>query len=1004
MKKFRPMSVKVPLLKTLQVFCFLASFSMVHAQDKTVSGIVIDASNNEPLIGVTVVVKDADSQIGTITDVNGKFSLTVPSGANSLLISAIGFVSQETAIGNRTTIDVLLEQDVTQLDEIVVVAYGEQKKSDITGAIASVKSEEFNTGVVTNPGQLLQGKVAGVNITNASGEPGASQNIIIRGIGSLRSGTTPLFVVDGFLLADNAGGVANNPLNFINPNDIASIEVLKDASAAALYGSRAANGVVVITTKKGTSGKTSFEFSASTAWSSMANDMDLFNADEFRTQVGAVGGVLTDGGGDTDWQDVLTQTGQSQDYNLSMSGGADDFTYHASLGIQQQEGILKNSELDRYSGKLKLSQEALEGRLNIDYNITATRLENLRPNISATLSDMLTLNPTFEAGSDDNPSGLPEGRLNPLLRNQLYSDEATNNRILASIAPSVELLDGLVYKINLGIDYSLTNRYIQNKGFASDVFTQQGTLESIEVENTNRLIENTLNYAFDLDEKHSFSILLGHSYQKFFDFQRNMVQEGFEESTIDPVFDDYESSDINRVTVASSATEDELQSFFGRVNYSFDNKYLFTATYRADGSSRFGGNNEYGFFPSLAAGWNITNEDFFTNSLIDNLKLRASWGITGNQELESKSTLLSFTESRTSQNTYPLEDDQLTIDDYPLGINVVRQPNPDLQWEESSQLDIGLDFALLDYRLTGTIDYFNKISDNILIEAATQDPLSLVSEQWQNIPGMEISNKGFELSLAYSSDASADFQWTVGGNFSKINNEVSNSPFAVFVSGSAQGSGQTGATINGYINGEPIGAFYTRTFDGIGEDGLNLFVDTNTDEFITDADRSVTGSALPDVLYGFYVNMEYKGIDLALNFNGVSGNEIYNHNRMQYFSKNLLSTSNNTTPFAVEFEDESLANPNTVSTRYLEDGSYLRLNNASLGYTLLPTRLGWGTSVFQSIRAFVTGQNLFVITDYSGFDPEVNTGSSIDGIQSFGIDRLTYPSARTFLIGISAKF
>lgn len=355
---FRRKSTRSLLLKVVATSCLSVLLTLVNAQQKVVSGTVTDAANDEPLIGVTVVIKDASSTVGTITDVSGKFTLNVPSGANTLIISGVGFVSREVTIGNQTTIDVALEQDVTQLDEIVVVAYGEQKKSDVTGAISSTKAEDFNKGVVTNPGQLLQGKVAGVNITNTSGEPGAGQNIIIRGIGSLRSGTTPLFVVDGILLDDASTGVANNPLNFLNPHDIASMEVLKDASASALYGSRASNGVVVITTKRGTSGKTQFEFSASTAWSSIANEMDLLNADEFRTQVNTIGGVLTDGGSSTDWQDVLTQTGVSQDYNLSMSGGSDKFTYYTSLGLQQQEGILKNSELDRYSGKLRMTQKA----------------------------------------------------------------------------------------------------------------------------------------------------------------------------------------------------------------------------------------------------------------------------------------------------------------------------------------------------------------------------------------------------------------------------------------------------------------------------------------------------------------------------------------------------------------------------------------------------------------------------------------------------------------------
>ena len=969
--------------------------------DKNLSGKVTDDSG-QPLIGATVLLKG--TTIGTVTDIDGSFDLSVPENAETLIVSYIGYISQEIPIGSQTNFSIELGEDVSGLNEVIVVGYGVQKKSDVTGSISSVKSEDFNNGVVTNPGQLLQGKIAGVNITNASGEPGASQNIIIRGIGSLRSGTTPLFVVDGFLLDNSSNGVANNPLNFLNPNDIASIEVLKDASAAALYGTRASNGVVVITTKKGSTGKTKFELSASTAWSTIANKMDVFSADEFRTQVNAIQGVLTDGGGSTDWQDELTQTARSQDYNLSMSGGSENASFYASVGVQQQEGILKKSQLDRYSGKLKMSQKGWNGRINVNYNLTAARTENLRPDISGTISDMLDLNPTFNAVADNGEfSFLPEGRINPLLRNELYSDEAINNRILANVAPSVEIVQGLTYKINLGVDYSQTNRYIQNRAISLSQFQQFGSLATINTENTNTLIENTLRYAFDL-EKHSISFLAGHGYQEFSTFRRRVDQAGFETSSIDPINQDYISSDINMVEVDVVAVKDELQSFFGRLDYGYESKYLLTATLRADGTSRFGGNNKYAYLPSVGLGWNITNETFFQSSLFDNLKLRASWGVTGNQELASKSTLVEFEESRGSQTTYPLEDDQLTIDDYPVGITFVRLANPDLQWEESRQTDVGLDFTLLNFRLTGTIDYFNKVSDNILLFAAVADPIAPTSSQWQNIPNMEIHNSGVELSLAYSSDPSSDFQWTVGGNVSKINNEIVNSPFLVLTTGAAIGAGQTGATINGYINGEPVGSFYTLTFDGIGDDGLNQFVDLDTDNEQTDLDRSVVGSALPDVVYGFYTNMSYKGFDLSLNFNGVSGNDIYNHNRMEIFSRGLLATSNNTTAFATEFPNESNTNSNTVSTRYLEDGSFLRLNNVTLGYSLTPEKVGLVDNTFSNIRLYVTGQNLFVISDYSGFDPEVNTGSNRGDVQNFGIDRLTYPTSRTFLIGIRATF
>ena len=1010
MMKSRLMSVnKFHPLKVVLIAFFYFSFFLSNAQERVINGTVTDAENGEPLIGVTVIVKDSDSNIGAITDIDGKFSLRVPADADKLLVSSVGFNSQEITIGNQTSFDVSLAADISELDEIVVVAYGEQKKSDVTGAISSTKSEDFNKGVVTNPGQLLQGKVAGVNVTNASGEPGASQNIIIRGVGSLRSGTTPLFVVDGFLLDNTSNGVANNPLNFLNPNDIASIEVLKDASAAALYGSRASNGVVVITTKKGKEGSSQISFSASTAWSSVANEMDVFSADEFRRQVVAIGGVLDDAGGNTDWQDVLTQTGKSQDYSLSLSGASDEFSYFASVGVQQQEGILNASELERYSGKLNMSQSAFDGRVNIDYNVTATRTENLRPAITSTIADMLNLNPTFGAGSESNPEFLPEGRINPLLRNNLYSDEAFNNRLIGRIAPSVEILDGLTYKLNLGIDYSITNRYVQNRSASLSEFSQQGSLNSITSENTNRLVENTLSYNF-VNGKHSATLLAGHSYQQFFAFFKSTNQDGFDEgSPIDPLYSDHNSTDLFITTVNSTAERNELQSFFGRLDYSFDSKYLFTATMRADGSSKFGENNKYGYFPSFAAGWNITNEAFFASSVFNNLKLRASWGQTGNQEIPSKITELSFLVGKganppQSQLTYPLEDDQLTLDDYPIGIAFTRLPNEDLQWEVSTQTNIGLDFALLDYRLSGTVDFFYKVSDNVILEIPPADPITPTETFWTNIPGLEIENRGLEIALEYSSDPGSDLKWSVGGNLTRINNEVVNSPFSVLTTGSASGAGQTGATINGYINGEPIGAFYMRTFTGIGDDGLSQYADLNNDQELTDDDRSVVGSALPDLTYAFYANMGYKGFDFSVNFNGVSGNEIYNHNRMELFTRGSLSTSNNTTDFAVEFPDESNTNSNIISTRYIEDGSFLRLNNATLGYSITPAKLGLNSAAFTNFRFYVTGQNLFVITDYSGFDPEVNTGNSISGIQTFGIDRLTYPSARTFLIGFTANF
>ncbi|NBW34804.1 MAG: SusC/RagA family TonB-linked outer membrane protein [Cytophagia bacterium] len=863
--------------------------SSYQQKEIVITGNVTDETG-APLPGVNIVEKGTMN--GTVSDADGNYRMIVSSTKAVLIFSFIGSETVEKVVGDQSTISVSLQASIETLSEIVVVGYGTQKRADVTGAIASARSEDFNKGVFTNAGELLQGKLAGVNISANSGEPGAAQNVIIRGIGSLRSGTQPLYVVDGLLLDNSSNGFDTNPLNFLNPGDIESIDVLKDASAAAVYGARASNGVVVITTKKGKTGKTEMNFSFSTAVSSISKKIPVFSADEFRSQVVAEGGLLEDFGGNTDWQDALTQRGVSTNANL----------------------------------------------------------------------------------------------------------------------PSIELVKGLVYKMNLGVDYSTTNRDVQWKPFptiVNEANISNGSLTNTINGNINELVENTLTYKWEKNV-HSVALLGGHSYQKFLDEARSVNFLGFANNNIDPKYQDQTSSTTFPTTLSSNAEKNELQSFFGRVNYGFSDKYLATATLRADGSSKFGKNNKYGYFPSVALGWNVINESFMSNSFFQNLKLRASWGQTGNQEIPAKITQASFSESRlitggSSIFTYPLDPSAASIDGYPFGITFTRLANPNLQWEVSTQTDIGVDFALLDYRLTGTLDYFNKRSSNILLEVQPADPIQPTDRFWTNIDDMIIQNNGVELSLNYKGNSQRNFTYSFGGNVTYINNKVKDSPFSVLTTGAAQGSGQTGATINGYINDEAIGAFYMLQFDGIQANGLNQFKDANGDGSILDDDRRVVGNSIPDFIYAFNMNFMYKNFDLGFNFNGVSGNEIYNHTAMTLFSKAQLTRSNNTTDFAVQYPDESASNSNTVSTRYLENGSFLRLNNATLGYNLKSSAIGLG-NVFQNIRLSVTGQNLFTITDYSGFDPEVNTGSASGDIQTFGIDRFTYPRARTIMFSVDVTF
>ena len=986
-------------IKFLMLIFLLGTVSVSWAQT-LVTGTVTD-DQNAPLPGANVIEKGTTN--GTQTDFDGNFSIEVANGA-ILEISYLGYTTQEIAVQGRSSISVQLIEDATQLEDVVVVGYGVQRKSDVTGAIGSIKSEDFNKGVVANAGQLLQGKVSGVNISAVSGEPGAAQNIIIRGVGSLRSGTTPLFVVDGFVIDNSPTGVSSNPLNFINPQDIASIDVLKDASAAAIYGARAANGVIVITTKKGKVGKTEMNLSVSTAMSSLANGVDVFDSNEFRQQVPAVEGTLLDGGANTNWEDALTRTGISKNVNLSLSGAASEkFSYYTSVGVDDQEGIYNNSSLKRYSGRVNLNQKAFDGRLNVDVNLTASRTVNERPDIGSIVTDMLQLNPTIPVFTDGEPTLLDE-RLNPITRNRIYTDEANSNRILANISPSFEIVKGLVYKLNLGVDYSSTDRDIQFEPFALLEGSENGELDSRITTNSNTLVENTLTYSFNTGD-HNVTLLAGHSFQETLFKQKRFESEGFAINGIEPRYQDQISTEVLPTELTGEAYKNEQQSVFGRINYGYADKYLLTATLRADGSSRFGANNKYGYFPSVALGWNISKEGFMAdNDVFSNLKLRASWGQTGNQDgIPSKVSLQSFVDSRVENDTYPIAGNEVTLDDYPFGTVPVRTAFPDLKWEVTTQTNVGLDFGLFGNRVTGTLDYFNKVASDVVLFANRIDPIQPTEKVWTNIPNMEIKNTGVELTLDYRGNFSEDFIFNVGGNVSFTDNKVVDSQFEVITTGAASGAGQTGATINGYINNEPIGAFYMKEFIGIGADGLNQFADIVPDGESLDNDRVVVGSALPDVIYAFYLNFNYKNFDLGLNFNGVSGNKVYNHTAMSLFSRGQLSRNLNTTAFAVEFPNESNSNSNEVSTRYLEDGSFLRLNNATLGYSLNPEDIGFGDWV-SNIRFNITGQNLFVITDYSGFDPEVNTDADIDGIQTFGIDRFRYPSARTFLFGLNVTF
>lgn len=958
-----------------------------------ITGKIIDDGTGIGLSGATVLVQGSNS---TTSDAKGNYSIKVENDNAVLIFSYVGYTSQEIAVNGKTVINVALKTSSTELSQ-VVVGYGTQRKRDVTGAVKSVKSESFNRGIINSPEQLLQGKVAGVNVTSASGEPGAVLSITVRGPGGVRTGSTPLFVVDGLAL-DNSSTGGGNPLNFLNPQDIETIDVLKDASATAIYGSRGANGVILITTKKGKAGVANITFGTSYDISNLAGKLPVFSTDQYKIKVVEAGGILNDKGGSTDWQNEITRAAKTKNYNLTLSGGADKLTYYASFGLQQQQGILKLNDFNRYNGRFNLTQKFLEDRLTVEANLSTTNTTNNRPPIGTMIGSAISNNPTYAAYDLLGQPAQYTDITNPLQALALNQDITKINRIVGSITASLKIAKGLVYKINYGIDNSTGTRDIQ--ALPNLIPLILGRLDTYYTTNRNSLIENYLTYSF-MKGDHNFSALAGHSYQKIFLQGRNYSINKFAVSPVQPQYNPGLGQDLTLTNNAPGgyAIINELQSFFGRVNYQYKNRYLATVNMRTDGSTKFGANNKYGLFPSFSLGWKIAEESFMDHSIFSNLKLRAGWGRTGNQEIPSKITQALYTTSVTSTNSYPLS----ATGPYPAGTIFNRLANPNIQWEVSSQTNVGLDFGFLGGKLNGSIDVFNKTSSNILLEVPPADPIQPASTTWTNVKDMQINNKGIEADIEYKVTSRTGVSYSIGGNATIIKNNVTHSPYSVIASGSASGSGLTSATINGYINNHPIGTFYLLDFIGFDANGINQFRDVDGDGIITDKDRITAGTALPNLTYNFYGTMGYKGFDVIVNFNGVSGNKIYDNTANSNFYKAHLVKGLNTTPEAIASPEESMSNPAPVSTRYLKSGAYLRLNNLSLGYTFNTSNLHINKWI-SALRLSLTGQNLFIITKYNGYDPEVNSDQTINGISSYGIDYLSYPKARSFILGLNVSF
>ncbi|WP_224485177.1 SusC/RagA family TonB-linked outer membrane protein [Robertkochia aurantiaca] len=1031
--------MKNTLLNGLVMVVALLCFSLTKAQ--TVSGTVYDATG--PLPGANVLVKG--TTIGTQTDFDGNYTLdNVPSDA-TLVFSYVGFQTQEIPVNGRSTIDVTLTEDAQALDEVVVIGYGTQAVKDATGAVDVVSSEDFQKGVISSPEQLIQGKTAGVQITQASGEPGAGVNIRIRGTASVRSNNNPLFVVDGVPLAADdtqSGGTdvgqggfsTRNPLNFLNPNDIESISILKDASATAIYGSRGANGVVLITTKSGKAGSGGrWEVNANAAYSEPANRFDLLDRGQFLdalAQYGNPNPSELDFGANTDWQSVVTRSVLSPIADIAYSNNYGSGFVRTSFGYQKQFGVLENSSQERITGRLNISQRFLDDKLKLDFNGTVSRVNDETPlvtNNAGSQGDVLGAayfaNPTYPNSPTFDPGG---AELNPANLLQEYQDLTFSDRVLFNASAEYSITDNLKAKVLVGYDQSNSDRY---QSLTGDVIGfNNGTVNNgrgglNEVNLKNQLLDATINYNKEFDNS-SLDLLLGYSYQSFQRYGSTTLGFGFgstdhndmrdeldeardvltasvdgeyqqiiyspdrDDLAVNRLFSD-ENTSLSRpsgIALRSAGYDtfdatDELQSFFGRANYTIADKYLFTATLRVDGSSRFGPENRYGWFPSAAFAWKIHEEDF-VGDYVSNLKLRLGFGITGNQDGLGYGNFL-FRERYAGigiQNNGNIVVPGLAIQSY---------PDRNLKWEETTQYNFGIDFGFNQQRLNGTFDLYYKSTADLLLRFSTAQP-SPQEFNFENIDA-KVLNYGAEFSLNYDLIVQEDLFWTAGFNVSYNKNEVTDLGDVQIQTGEINGNGLTGAFAQILTDGEPLFSYFLREFGGFDENGISIYPNG-------DVQTVVGETALPTVNLGFNTSFSWRRWSLDAFLTGQFGQYIYNNTENAFFTAGIIAGGKNVIEDVLT-NGESPANAPDVSTRFLEKGDFLRMQTLSLAYDVPVSGDG-----FDSFRISLTGQNLFVITDYSGLDPEVNVNKPLNNLPSLGIDYTSFPRPRTITLGLSATF
>jgi TonB-dependent starch-binding outer membrane protein SusC len=997
------------LLKALIMCPLLLCMAFIsQAQTKTISGKILDEKGN-PVAGASIVVKGGTT--GTTTDATGHYKLNVPAGTTTVVVSYVGYTPQDLDVTSSSDVSVNLQPDNSSLTDVVVIGYGTARRRDVTGSIASVQAKDFNKGVVTSPDQLLQNKVPGLEITNNSGQPGAATTVKIRGNNSIRGGNNPIYVVDNVILDGRTArpnislaafgpSPESNPLIYINPNDIASIDVLKDASASAIYGSRGANGVIVITTKKGSSAGTKVEVGTSFAVNAgFMKKYEVLDAGQFRnalTKYDVANASDLDGGKSVDAQKEITQNKLSQNYSLAFSGGNENGKFRGSFFGAKTAGFIKNTSLDRFLGNVGGQYKFLDKKLTLDFDVigghTSEQIGAVVNTVGSTgdlISSTLQWNPTQPftdptTGFYDFPAN---GSGNPLALIAGISDVANVNTFLADISASYKIINGLEYKflyaINHGSGYRNTNEYGWLQGYPG--LSGAGAAAISNAVLTSQTFTHTLNYNADITSNLHLDATAGFEYWKS-DYSNNTFSAtGFNtsltQSTIIPIPYTSILADANKPNPPGTFVdpETELQSYFGRVILNYSDKYFLTATFRGDGSSKFGKNNRYGYFPSVAGRWMISNEDFMKNgSLFSLLALRASWGRTGNSEFPAGSAQEQF--AFFSYNTAGQ-------------INVA---NPDLKWETTDSYDFGLDYNLLKGRIYGTFDYYNKTTTDILFQSTAIQPAP-ASTYWINIPG-DLRNKGFEFAIGATIVQQKDLSWDLTFNISNNKNVLENfyapgtKTALKILTGTIDGQGVSGTLSQIITNDQPVNEFYLKPFGGFDANGNQVGLKGAP---LTTEDPIFAGNPNPSTLFGGSTTLRYKDLSLTVNGGGMSGFMIYNNTRTSVTNISGIIQGRNIDQAAYN-SDEKPSSSVGASTRFLENGNFFKLRNATISYNA-----GNVGKYIKGLNIFVSGTNLFIITKFTGFDPEVNIDKQSGGYPSRSIEYIPYPTPRVISFGLN---